>query len=147
MIRMSLTKRTYKKRFCLNCGKRFKIREAKVEHTRKFCSKVCADQYRKNYQKNFNPNILKQIEEKIGNFCFICSKTKQLFHEIHGIEHTKNKQYQERLKYILEHVENFEPLCFSCHRLTHNLAKQRKISQSIENLNLSNLEHLVNLLT
>lgn len=63
-----------------------------------------------------------KIIEKIGNSCCICNKEPKrlVFHEIHGNPHP----YQ--MNYILEHIEDFIPMCNGCHNRFHWYLNNRK---------------------
>jgi len=64
----------------------------------------------------------KKLKELIGDRCILCGKTPQTnqgfaFHEIYGEKHPYSGS--SRLKYILEHPEDFVPLCRKCHTGVH----------------------------
>jgi len=59
----------------------------------------------------------KKVEQTLGYKCEtcdrICDRKIIVYHEIHGISHGSNPHY------ILNHLEDFVPLCRSCHLWIH----------------------------
>lgn len=88
----------------------------------------CHDFYAKNRTKILEKHKLKDIEFKrklekvIDNKCVLCGSTKRLcYHEIHGKQHPSRK-------YVLDHYEDFVPLCSGCHIGIHRFIRRGKIN-------------------
>jgi hypothetical protein len=61
----------------------------------------------------------KRALEIIGSRCIICNSDKRIcFHEIHGTSHSIGNIYV-----YLNHSQDFVPLCYTHHRIIHELAK------------------------
>lgn len=76
------------------------------------------EKYRK-YQREWSKKRRKEVEKIIGTQCLICGSTKKVcFHEIHGKPHP-----HARYRYVLNHPEDFVPLCFDCHEALHRYVK------------------------
>ena len=69
-----------------------------------------------------------ELEIVIGNKCIVCGSTKHIvFHEIHGKKHPLPRGDSKRIHFfMLEHKEDFVPLCFKCHSTIHYLAFQNR---------------------
>lgn len=147
---------------CPNCGKEFVPKDKR----QKYCSVECRKERkrrknriymqthkeqmkitrriwrRKNrnkeneYNRNFRKKRYVKARKLIGDTCIICgSKDKIKFHEIYG----KSHYGYETSCYILNHKEDFIPLCRDCHRAIHQLAgKQIKLKKLLELLRLLN---------
>lgn len=84
--------------------------------------KAISDRY---YKKNRIERIKSQYERrekfkkiifsKLGKLCVICGKSENIhLHEIYGKDH-----HTKALNYVLEHIEDFTPLCDDCHHALH----------------------------
>lgn len=85
--------------------------------------------YRKKHRKKYNERrrnqniiIRKKLYQILGNKCIICGVTSNkpkgiIFHEIHGKPHKDNPYY------ILNHIEDFVPLCKNCHSTYHRFIR------------------------
>jgi len=139
-------------RFCVRCNLPF-MTNVPLKNT---CSQEChreverklghlkCKEYGKNYRnchrKKYNIARLKKskktwqkIMDITGDKCIACGKQKPIpqylsgqkrrisFHEIHGKKHKDNPWY------ILKHLEDFVPLCQSCHTSLHKVAKSKKL--------------------
>lgn len=65
--------------------------------------------------------IRQRLKEEIGEVCAICGRkpNKRLqYHEIHFLSHDYASP-----KFILDHKENFIPVCNFCHRALHYVSK------------------------
>lgn len=61
-----------------------------------------------------------EILKLFGTICILCGKNpvkRVQIHEIYG------KRHPRRLKYYLEHKEDFVCLCYQCHRMVHRMMK------------------------
>jgi predicted HNH restriction endonuclease len=68
-----------------------------------------------NYRKRWRKELLKII----GNKCYICGSTKNIcFHEIYGKFHQTSD-----FRYIINHKEDFVPLCNHHHVALHRIAR------------------------
>jgi len=73
------------------------------------------------YRKNRYGILRNELLKRIGNTCIVCGLKRRItFHEIHGKPHGHNPDQ------ILKHIEDFIPLCYSCHATVHVFAKYRK---------------------
>lgn len=56
-----------------------------------------------------------ELDIRLGKICKICSRERQRIyrHEIHGKSHSGDPRY------ILAHIEDFIPLCSTCHQRLH----------------------------
>jgi len=57
-----------------------------------------------------------QLFKIFGKICFICGddrERKLMFHQIHGQSHLRS------YKYVLDNVEDFAYICYSCHHHVH----------------------------
>jgi predicted HNH restriction endonuclease len=75
-----------------------------------------------NYQKDYKIKYRKKRREKLlkvfGDKCSICGSNHNIhLHEIYG----KNHSYS--LTYVLNHKEDFIPLCYYCHRAWHHILR------------------------
>jgi len=95
------------------------------------------------YAKNYRAELRAEVKTRLGAVCFICSKPSECYHNIYGIEHTLGKSYIKRLRYLLEHAEDFKALCFSCHRLVHFLASNPSTLEKLRHFNLERAEQLI----
>ena len=91
----------------------------------------CHDQYSKNKIKILEQHKLKDMEfkkklgELLGLKCVICGSTHRIsYHEIHGNPHKPRK-------YVLEHYQDFIPLCSGCHVGLHRFIRRGKINVKI----------------
>jgi len=71
------------------------------------------------YHKKRRLEQRKKLLEALGDNCMLCgfkeSKGRKIqFHEIYGSDHPYNKGV-----YILEHKDDFVPLCHKCHNFIH----------------------------
>jgi predicted HNH restriction endonuclease len=67
-----------------------------------------------------------KIIQLIGDRCKTCGRMDNVeYHEIHGKIHTTSYWY------ILNHVEDFIPLCSLCHRTLHRVLKYEKLQKLI----------------
>lgn len=99
------------------------------------------DYYRKHkekvrlYQNEQNKKKMRELRVLIGNKCFICDSDKHImFHQKYGINH--EYRGSNGYRYYLEHYEDFIPLCYLCHKLTHGLKR---------NMDKAKLEYVVSL--
>lgn len=96
---------------CTDCSKKetYILREKNPTHYAKV---------HREYQLKWKRNMRMKIEERIGNKCRFCGfqgtlKRRISAHEIHGNSHSETPTY------ILNHSEDFVPLCKFCHRSIH----------------------------
>jgi predicted HNH restriction endonuclease len=82
-----------------------------------------------------------ESRKEYGNRCFVCNcqfpdrlsgKWFEL-HEIHGRKHPKLPNL-EGINYILEHQQDFVPLCSKCHAEIHRLKKKAKTVSDVKKL-------------
>jgi predicted HNH restriction endonuclease len=92
--------------------------------------------YRETHRTQFRVNDRKyqrgrrtKIIRLLGKTCVACSLTTDaiIFHEVHGKKHPYPSQ-----NYILSHIEDFVPMCRSCHSLLHRLIRKTNLSKIIE---------------
>jgi len=70
---------------------------------------------REHYEKD-----REKILDLIGRECRICSSPQNIhFHEMFG------KPHENKMKYIIEHYNDFVPLCKYCHNGLHRLGKPK----------------------
>jgi len=72
--------------------------------------------YHREYQRKFKKRQNEKIKKILGDNCFFCGfkpKRRISAHEIHGNKHSETSSY------ILNHIEDFVPLCSYCHRAVH----------------------------
>jgi hypothetical protein len=119
---------------CKQCANEFHKRYAKTQKY-KDMKKLYYQKNRKHLlalQKVHRDNQKKQIVEILGIKCFFCPMTKKdckvNYHEIHGIKHP----YKGTMKnqYIINHIQNFIPVCEWCHKTLHSLARNREKQSS-----------------
>lgn len=80
-------------------------------------------EYLRGKAKERSKKQMMKIRNVLGDKCVFCgSKENICYHEIYGKKHVTSKQY------ILEHLEDFVPLCYGCHRGTHFCMKQLKLT-------------------
>jgi len=133
-VRMRYNNPISELRYCVRCNKPFFV-NSNIQLT--CCFKCSKDLHKKRgrfWDKKYvkkrifqnrkrNEDYYNEIKKKIGNKCLFCGfKGKILFHEIHGRKHNLSAYY------ILEHIENFIPLCFPCHNSLHKTAKHFNIA-------------------
>jgi len=81
------------------------------------------DYYKKNrekwnsYTREYRRKGREKIKALIGDKCIFCGKKEIYFHEIY------NKKHSRHNKYILKHIEDFIPLCDTCHQGVHFLMR------------------------
>ena len=76
-------------------------------------------------KKEQDEKLKVKLRELVGFKCVICeSEINLLFHEIHGKPHKPRK-------YILEHYQDFIPLCRNCHQCLHSFANKQKLNPKI----------------
>lgn len=98
-----------------------KWRENNKDHTRDYDK----DRYekrkgylvKKNHERDIRLYI--KIDELLGRKCFICNREVLRIHrhEINGEKHSSDPLY------ILEHINDFCPLCSTCHQTVHRCMK------------------------
>lgn len=86
-----------------------KNRKARLENTRKWKAK-----------------LREELKQELGDKCRICGRRREryFYHEIHGKNHVRSNP-----NYILQHKEDFVPLCGLCHRDLHHIAKYWKTAK------------------
>jgi len=73
------------------------------------------------YYKKYREKLRKKIMELIGFKCVICETEKSIeFHEIHGKKHPIGFV---GLRYTLNHIKDFVPLCTKHHMAVHRSAE------------------------
>lgn len=95
---------------CVICGDEFNPNHP----LQKYCSRSCAKMAQKRQVKKLYGTLKKRVEKILGINCIICDSPKRYYHEIRGKPH-KNNNY----RYIMEHIEDFVPICYTCHRCLH----------------------------
>jgi len=80
--------------------------------------------------KEKREKLRKLAKQIIGDRCIICNRIprKILFHEIHS------KKHQSGYHFILQHPEDFVPMCTSCHRGLHVYYKYKLKMEKMEQL-------------
>lgn len=97
--------RINKKWYDTHKKERTEIRRAYYKRTR---------ETRLQYRRDYTKRLKEKIQTLLGNKCVVCGKTEKLVaHEIHGKPHAK------RVHYILNHIEDFVLVCYSCHNGIH----------------------------
>jgi hypothetical protein len=75
------------------------------------------------YAEKYYKEDSEKIKEILGSLCILCGSSKRVcLHEIHGKRHITLKYY------ILQHIEDFIPLCFNCHNSLHKMSKTKNIN-------------------
>lgn len=109
--------------YCKDCNKKYK-REYMREWRRKNRKKV-RRYMRERYREN-----RKRVLEILGQKCIICGEEHKKsgwirfiqYHEIRGKKHESDPLY------ILNHIEDFVPLCVNCHKGVHFTMKYLGLS-------------------
>jgi predicted HNH restriction endonuclease len=103
-------------------------RKRNYEYLCKDCKRKRTESYDANHRIRYlerhrinarrtNEKYNKKIVSLLGNKCLICGYSPNNYrihaHEIHGNPHSSSRLY------IINHQEDFAPLCKSCHSFTH----------------------------
>lgn len=124
--------------------------EFETKNATKYCSEKCRrkkrrEQYReywkkrrndKEYLKRHRKTTLRfqekwrlRAQKKLGSKCILCDykpeegQKRVSFHQIFGESHQLGTGVY---KYIVEHIEDFVPLCARHHRMLHSLVRETK---------------------
>lgn len=67
--------------------------------------------------------LYSEVDRLLGKKCVFCGRERKRIyrHEIHGKEHPMDPRY------ILAHIEDFIPVCGTCHRCLHWAMKYLKV--------------------
>jgi predicted HNH restriction endonuclease len=89
------------------------ISKEKKEFYKENKTKICQ------HAKEHRDNLRTEIKNVLGTKCIICGeKPKRLcFHDVTLKPHINSPRY------ILEHIKDFIPLCYQCHRTLHRFLR------------------------
>jgi hypothetical protein len=72
------------------------------------------------YQRRYIRKIQLEVQRVIGKTCIICGLSRNIhYHEIYGRDHPRSEL--TKLHYILNHSQDFVPLCRRHHYVLHRL--------------------------
>jgi len=137
--RRSMQYKEYRLRNLEECRKRDK------EHTQRKIAKMGRENYNK-YRLQQYHKVREKIEGLLGNTCSICGykpkkgQRRLQSHEIHG------KKHESSVYYILSHIEDFVPLCKTCHQTVHFYHLYKKQFEKLEKI-LSEFKELGEMLS
>lgn len=108
---------------CRKCGIKLVIPENWCLSMKRDSNYICRG-CRNKQSREYDEKLRGELLAILGDKCFLCGRKVGrgrlgiCFHEKHGKPHNYTN-----FKYILEHIEDFIPLCRSCHFTLHSFAK------------------------